>query len=55
MAIAAAALRVGSMLAKTSGAIAKGGKAAMVKGGKIFKNSKKFNKILRRQYSKKER
>ena len=42
MAIAAAALKVGSMLAKTGGAIAKGGKMAMKKGGTVFKKSKKI-------------
>ena len=42
MAIAAAALRVGSMLAKTGGAIAKGGKLAMKKGGTVLKKSKKI-------------
>ena len=41
MAIAAAALKVGSMLAKTGGAIAKGGKMAMKKGGTVLKKSKK--------------
>ena len=42
MAIAAAALRVCSMLAKTGGAIAKGGKLAMKKGGTVLKKSKKI-------------
>ena len=42
MAIAAAALRVGSMLAKTGGAIAKGGKMAMKKGVTVAKKSKKI-------------
>ena len=42
MAIAAAALKVGSMLAKTGGAIAKGGKMAMKKGGTVLKKSKKI-------------
>ena len=41
MAIAAAALKIGSMLAKTGGAIAKGGKMAMKKGGTVLKKSKK--------------
>ena len=41
MAVAAAALRIGSMLAKTGGAIAKGGKMAMKKGGTVLKKSKK--------------
>ena len=55
MAIAAAALRVGSMLAKTSGAIAKGGKAAMVKGGKMFKNSKKIQQNIKKAVFKKRK
>ena len=42
MAIAAAALKVGSMLAKTGGAIAKGGKMAMKKGVTVAKKSKKI-------------
>ena len=42
MAVAAAALRIGSMLAKTGGAIAKGGKFAMKKGGTVLKKSKKI-------------
>ena len=42
MAIAAAALKVGSMLAKTGGSIAKGGKMAMKKGGTVLKKSKKI-------------
>ena len=41
MAITAAVLRVGSMLAKTGGAIAKGGKVAMNKSAIIVKKSKK--------------
>ena len=42
MAIAAAALKIGSMLAKTGGAIAKGGKMAMKKGVTVAKKSKKI-------------
>ena len=42
MAIAAAALKIGTMLAKTGGAIAKGGKMAMKKGGTVLKKSKKI-------------
>ena len=41
MAIATAALKIGSMLAKTGGAIAKGGKMAMKKGGTVLNKSKK--------------
>ena len=42
MAIATAALKIGSMLAKTGGAIAKGGKMAMKKGVTVAKKSKKI-------------
>tara|TARA_S200000501_G_scaffold76995_1_gene68791 strand:+ start:1652 stop:3016 length:1365 start_codon:yes stop_codon:yes gene_type:complete len=42
MAIAAAALRLGTMLGRAGGAIAKGGKLAMRKGGTVLKKSKKI-------------
>ena len=55
MAIAAAALRVGSMLAKTGGAIAKGGKLAMKKGDTVFKKSKKIAVNVKKAVSKKRK
>jgi len=41
MAVAAAALKLGTMIGKAGGAIAKGGKLAMKKGGAVLKKSKK--------------
>ena len=55
MAIAAAALRVGSMLAKTGGAIAKGGKLAMKKGGTVLKKSKKVAGNVKKAVAKKRK
>ena len=55
MAIAAAALRVGSMLAKTGGAIAKGGKMAMKKGGTVLKKSKKVAGNVKKAVAKKRK
>ena len=55
MAIAAAALRVGSMLAKTGGAIAKGGKLAMKKGDTVLKKSKKIAGNVKKAVSKKRK
>ena len=55
MAIAAAALKVGSMLAKTGGAIAKGGKMAMKKGGTVLKKSKKVAGNVKKAVAKKRK
>ena len=55
MAIAAAALRVGSMLAKTGGAIAKGGKMAMKKGVTVAKKSKKIAGNVKKAVAKKRK
>ena len=55
MAIAAAALKVGSMLAKTGGAIAKGGKLAMKKGGTVLKKSKKVAGNVKKAVAKKRK
>ena len=55
MAIAAAALRVGSMLAKTGGAVAKGGKLAMKKGGTVLKKSKKVAGNVKKAVAKKRK
>ncbi len=41
MAVAAAALKLGTIIGKAGGAIAKGGKLAMKKGGAVLKKSKK--------------
>ncbi len=55
MAVAAAALRIGSMLAKTGGAIAKGGKMAMKKGGTVLKKSKKVAGNVKKAVAKKRK
>ena len=55
MAVAAAALRVGSMLAKTGGAIAKGGKLAMKKSGTVLKKSKKVAGNVKKAVAKKRK